>query len=212
MLARKILLATGAAALVTTPAWALPSQAPSNDGTDHAPTTPAGPPATTPNDQGHSQGHSGGANAQNHSGSHGKSHKCKPHKVAYVAAGLLVGQTLVLDGSTPPPVVTTLAVAAAHGDTYSGDVTVDVKRTNHHARGDKGKTVTYTVSHARVTFALPDVNNDGSSGLDDVAPGDRVKVIGKVTTLAKKCDQTGFTPTTTIRHIVFHGPPPTPAS
>lgn len=226
MIFRKLLLAAGLAALTTTPAWALPSQAPSNQGTAHAPTTPAGPPTTTPNDGGHGQGdnHNGGGNNNNGNGNApdhpgkpdhpGQSHKCTPHKVAYVASGLLVSQTLTLDGGAPGPTVTAIAAALhpdAHG-TYSGDVTVDVKHTNHHARGDKGKTVTYTVSHVHVTFALPDVNNDGSSGLDDLAAGDRVKLIGKITALAKRCDQTGFTPTTTIRHIVFHGPPSAHAS
>jgi hypothetical protein len=221
MIVRRLLLAAGLAALTTTPAWALPAQAPSNQGTAHAPTTPAGPPTTTPNDGDHGQGgdHAGGGqngNAPDHPGkpsSPGHSHKCTPHKVAYVASGLLVSQTLTLDGASPPP-TTTAFVAALHpdaGNRYSGDVTVDVKHTNHHAAGDKGKTVTYTVSHARVTFALPDVNNDGSSGLDDLQAGDRVKVIGKVTALARRCDHSGFTPTTTIRHIVFHGPPSTSA-
>jgi hypothetical protein len=204
MIVRKALLAASAAALMTTPAWALPAQAPSNQGTAHAPTT-------TPNDRGHSGGHAAGdhANAPDHTGkpSHpGKSHKCRVHKVAYVASGLLVSQTLTKDGGP----TTTSTSASLHGNpngTYSGDVTVDVKHTNHHARGDKGTTVTYSVSHVRVTFALPDVNNDGSSGLDDLQAGDRVKLIGKITTLAKRCDHSGFTAQTTIRHIVFHAPP-----
>jgi len=233
MLVRKILLTAAAAALMTTPAWALPSQAPSNQGTAHAPTTPAGPPATTPNngDNGQSGSHAGtnGVNGGDQSGDNGQgnapdhpgkpshpghSHKCVTHKVAYVASGLLVSQTLTLDGGAPGPTITAVA-ASLHSDphgTYSGDVTVDVKHTNHHAVGDKGKTVTYSVSHAHVTFALPDVNNDGGSGLDDLQAGDRVKVIGKITALAKRCDQTGFTPTTTIRRIIFHGPPPTSPS
>ncbi len=50
MILRKILLVASAAALMSTPAWALPSQTPSSQGTDHAPsTTPVGPPNTTPN-------------------------------------------------------------------------------------------------------------------------------------------------------------------
>jgi hypothetical protein len=194
-------------------------------------TTPAGPPTTTPKNDGNGQsgshlgtnnaggGHDGNGqgNAPDHPGkpsSPGRSHKCKPHKVAYVASGLLVSQTLTLDGGAPGPTVTAVTASLhpdAHG-TYSGDVTVDVKHTNHHAASDKGKTVTYSVSHAHVTFALPDVNNDGKSGLDDLQAGDRVKVIGKITALAKRCDQTGFTPTTTIRRIVFHGPPSTSPS
>jgi hypothetical protein len=164
MIARKLALATAAVALMSTPAWATAS----NDGTGHP------PPGT-----------------HGKAGQHGASHKCKPHKVGYAAAGVLVSQTLTKDDGA---------------NTYSGDVTVDVKHTNHHAAGDKGKTVTYTVSHAHVTFGLADVNGDGSAGLDDLQPNARVKVIGKITTIARKCDQTGFTPEITIRRVVFHAP------
>jgi hypothetical protein len=44
----KIAGASVALALGAAPAFALPSQAPSNQGTAHAPSTPAGPPSTTP--------------------------------------------------------------------------------------------------------------------------------------------------------------------
>jgi len=165
---RKALLAGSFAALAAMPLWALPAQAHSNHANDHA---------TAPHGQ---------------SGQHGKSHKCKPHKVAYVAVGTLVSQTLAQD---------------AGASTYSGDVVVNVTRTNRHARADKGQQVTYTLTKARLTFGLADTNNDGSVGLDDLAAGDRVRVIGKITTLAKKCDKSNFTATTTIRKVVFHGPP-----
>jgi hypothetical protein len=169
MIVRRILLAAGLAALMTTPALALPGHAPSNEGTGHA-------------------------------------RKCMPHKVAYVASGLLVSQTLTKDG-TVTPTVTASSLHQNADDTYSGDITVDVKHTNHHARADKGHTVTYSVSHVRVRFGLADINNDGAVGLDDVRIGARVKLIGKITTLARTCDQTGFTPQTTIRQVVFHAPP-----
>jgi hypothetical protein len=209
---RKILLAAGAAALMSTPAWALPSQTPSNGGTERAPaTTPVGPPSTTPNNTnnpGSANRHSGKASGIGHkgsgdssskgnsgaqhgkSGTHGKSHKCVAHKVGYVASGTLVSQTLTknTDG------------------TYSGEVVVEVTHTNHHASADKGKTVTYTVENVHVTFGLADTNSDGSVGVDDLAKGDRAHLNGKITTLAKKCDQTEFKATTTIRKIVFHGP------
>lgn len=158
---KKALLAGGVAALAAMPLWALPAQAHSNHANDH-PTAP-----------------------------HGKSHKCKPHKVAYVAVGTLVSQTLTQD---------------AGAKTFSGDVVVNVTRTNRHARADKGHQVTYTLTKARITFGLKDTNNDGSVGLDDLAAGDRVRVIGKITTLAKKCDKSNFTATTTIRKAIFHGP------
>ena len=179
MTLRKILLAAGAAALTTTPAWALPGRAPSNDGTGHAPTTVP---------HGALDGHG------NRGGGHGKSHRCVAHRVGYVAAGALVSQTLTLDS------------AGASHPTYSGDVTIAVTRTNHAARGDKGTTKTYTLAHARVVLGLADQNNDGSVGLDDLAAGDRVKVIGKVTVLRRGCDRSRFTPTITIRQLVVHAP------
>lgn len=210
---RKILLAAGAAALMSTPAWALPTQTPSNGGTEHAPaTTPVGPPSATPNNTdnpGSANRHSGKASVRGHKGSgdsgskgnsgaqhgnsgktHGKSHKCVAHKVGYVASGTLVSQTLTknTDG------------------TYSGEVVVEVTHTNHHAAADKGKTVAYTVANVHVTFGLVDTNSDGSVGVDDLAKGDRTHLNGKITTLAKKCDQTEFKATTTIRKIVFHAP------
>jgi hypothetical protein len=107
-----------------------------------------------------------------------------------VASGTLVSQTLTknADGS------------------YSGEVTVKVKRTNHHGAGDEGTTKTYKAENVHVTFGLADTNSDGSVGLDDLKAGDRVKLIGKITALAKKCSQSGFTATTTIRKIVFNAP------
>jgi len=129
---------------------------------------------------------------------HGKSHKCTPHKVAYVAAGTLVSHTLVMDAaaaedSTPKP-------------TYSGDVTIDVKKGNKAAKADKRTTKTYTLDHARVVLGVEDSNADGRVDLADVAAGDRAKVIGKVTKLAKKCDQTGFTPELTIKKLIINEP------
>jgi hypothetical protein len=201
MKANRILLAASAAALITGPAWALPGLAPAHQG--------KGPPGTMPNNgdnpgssnrsaQGnenagdqrrHAKGHHGNGNAGNPS-KPGNSHKCTPHKVAYVASGTLVLTTLKKNAD----------------GTYSGEVTVNVKHTNHHAAADKGKNTTYKVENVRVTFGLPDANSDGSVGLDDVKAGDRVKLIGKITTLAKKCAKGEFTPTKTIRKIVFHGP------
>ncbi|HWY90673.1 MAG TPA: hypothetical protein VNY31_08380 [Solirubrobacteraceae bacterium] len=219
MIVKKVLLVASAAALMSTPAWALPSQAPSNQGTAHAPsTTPVGPPSTTPantNNPGaanrSSHGDHSGENGEGHKGngsersvqsngsddppnkpSHpGKSHKCKPHNVGYVASGTLVSQTLTKNAD----------------GTYSGEVTVKVTHANHHAIGDLGTTKTYKVENVHVTFGLMDTNKDGSVGLDDLKEGDRVKLIGKIAALAKRCDQSGFTATMTIRKVVFHAPP-----
>jgi hypothetical protein len=212
MIVKKVLLVASAAALMSTPAWALPSQAPSNQGTDHAPsTTPVGPPSTTPNNTNNpgstnrsSHGNHGnhGENGKGHKGSHGSdnpsnkpnhpgnSHKCKPHGVGYVASGTLVSQTLTKNAD----------------GTYSGEATVKVTHTNHHALGDLNTTKTYKLERVHVTFGLADTNSDGSVGPDDLKEGDRVKLIGKITALAKKCSQSGFTATTTIRKVVFHAP------
>lgn len=206
MILKKVLPVACAAALTTTPAWALPSNAPSNQGTSHGPgTTPVGPPSTTPNDTGnpgHSQHGSGGQGGQgnSHKGhpqhpkhpTHGQSHACKPHRVAYVASGTLVGDALTKNAS----------------GTYSGEVTVKVLHANRHAAGDVNATTpkTYRVENVRVRFDLADTNNDGSAGVDDLKEGDRVKLIGGITRLAKRCNQEGFTATTTIRKIVLRAP------
>jgi hypothetical protein len=197
MIVKRILLTASAAALMTSPAWALPGLAPANQGKGH------GPPSTTPNNTNNPGSshrspegtkNTGGKGHHGQSGNPGNSHKCKPHKVGYVASGTLV---LV----TPP--LTTLTKNA--DGTYTGTLEVAVTHTNHHAAGDKG-TKTYTVTNVHVTFGLADTNSDGSVGLDDLKAGDQVKVIGKITALAKKCNQSGFTATTTIRKVVFNAP------
>jgi hypothetical protein len=206
MTVKRLLLAASAVAAMSIPAWALPGLAPANEGKGHSPsTTPNNvnnpgsshrSPEGTENTGGKGNQSSGNQDKGNQGkGNQGKpghpenSNKCKPHKVAYVASGALVSQTLTknADGS------------------YSGEVTVKVKRTNHHAAGE-GPTKTYKPENVHVTFGLADTNNDGSVGLDDLKAGDRVKLIGKITALAKKCSQSGFTPTTTIRKIVFNAP------
>jgi hypothetical protein len=74
-------------------------------------------------------------------------------------------------------------------------ITVHVTKANHHAAGANGSNVTYTVTNAKVTFG---------SGATPPTTGDSVKVIGKTTALGKKCDQSGFTPTITIRKVNVH--------
>jgi hypothetical protein len=119
------------------------------------------------------------------------SHKCTPHNVGYVASGTLVMQTLTLNTD----------------GTYSGTtVEVEVKHTNHHAKKDNNTTKNYEVVKVHVTFGLADTDSDGVVGLDELMKGDRVKLIGSITVLAKKCSTTGFKATTTIRHLVFHAP------
>jgi hypothetical protein len=136
-------------------------------------------------------GSQGKAHHTTKSHSPSKSHKCKPHKVGWVVKGTLVSQALTqnTDG------------------TWSGTVNIDVTRTNHHANAEKGKTnAQYTLDHAKVTFVVTDQPPTGTVDQTDLRPGDRVKLIGKITALSKKCDQTGFTPSFTIRKVVFHDP------
>jgi hypothetical protein len=190
MIVKKTMLAAAAGALMAIPAFALPGLAPADQGNGHR---PSNTPNNTTNPGSSHRSSEGTENAGGHGakpGNSGASHKCKPHKVGYVASGTLVSQTLTknADGS------------------YTGEVTVEVKHTNKHAKGDNNSTKTYKVENVHVTFGLADTNADGSVGLDDLAKGDRVTLLGHITFLAKHCSQTGFTATTTIRHLVFHAP------
>jgi hypothetical protein len=190
MIVKKLLLAAAAGALMTGPAWALPALAPADQGKGHRP-------STTPNNTGNpgsshrsSEGTENTGGKGTKSGDSGSSHKCKPHKVGYVASGTLVAWKLEenKDG------------------TYTGEVEAEVKHTNHHAKKDDNTTKKYEVKNVHVTFGLADTDSDGIVGLDELMKGDRVKLIGGITVLAKKCSQTGFTATTTIRQLVFHAP------
>jgi hypothetical protein len=117
-----------------------------------------------------------------------KSHKCAPHKVAYKASGTLVSESLTQTAGANTP--------KRSDDRYSGTLTVDVTKVNHHAaKGER----TYTLDNARARFY--DADHNGTP--DQPKTGDRVKLIGKITGLAKKCDATGFTATMTIRKVDF---------
>lgn len=205
MIVRRIMLTVGVCALMSTPAWADPGNGQSkhpNDGNSQG-----GAPGVTANPGEHGKGdHGKGNNGDHGNGRHknqnagndnqgnghkGKSHKCVPHAVAYVASGTLVSQTL-----------------APNADgTYSGEVVAMITHTNRHAAGDVNTTVTYKVTDIRVGFGnVKDTNHDGSVGPDDLLAGEKVHVLGKITVLGKKCNQTGFTPEKTVRRIVFHVP------
>jgi hypothetical protein len=117
-------------------------------------------------------------------GEHAKSHKCKPHAVAYRVAGTLVSGSLTKNDD----------------GTYSGDLTVHVTRTNHHARADKGTDKSYALDHAKVNLH----DQDPAA----LVAGSKVKLKGKVTKLAKKCDSTGFTAETKIKRANIQPPKP----
>ncbi len=80
--------------------------------------------------------------------------------------GRLKPRTLVVKG--------TVATVDAAG----GGVTVEVRGGNAAARRLAGRTVAFDVSAARL--AVADVDGDGTAGLGDVRPGDRVLVRARV--------------------------------
>ena len=120
--------------------------------------------------------------------SHSHSHKCTPHKIGFNAAGTLESAALTQTAGAD--------TAARKDDRYSGSVTVDVKRASHKAPTGSQ---TYTLDNDRVKFY--DAAHDGTA--DEPTAGDRVKVKGTYTRLAKKCDQSGFTSTTNVRRVEF---------
>jgi hypothetical protein len=104
-----------------------------------------------------------------------KAQKCQPHAVAYIVSGTLVSGSLTAnsDGS------------------YSGSLTVHVTKANDHAKADKGSNKSYTLDHAKAKL-----HGENPAAL---TANSRVHLNGTITTLAKKCDHTGFTPTITIK-------------
>lgn len=179
---RKLSLALAAAAFATGPGWAPAAAMSAGDG--HSPHGSAG--------DGHGNAGAEHGHGRGHNGTHpGSSHRCQPHAVGYVASGTLEAQSLTKNAD----------------GTYSGSLSVDLTHGNRPARAGLGKQQV-TVEDIRVTFGLRDANGDGSVGLDDLAAGDRVRLLGRITVLAKRCPAGEFTATTTIRHAVFHAPRP----
>lgn len=126
----------------------------------------------------------------------GNIHQCKVHNVGYHAKGTLVSQTLTQTAGADTP-------TDKRDDRYSGDVVVNVTRANHKAATGEQ---TFTLTSARVHYY--DANHDGTA--DTPAAGDTVRIHGKITKLNKKCDQTGFTPTVTVKRISFKQAAPAP--
>jgi hypothetical protein len=117
-----------------------------------------------------------------------KPRDCEPRDVGFNASGTLISQALTQTAGADTD--------KRGDDRYSGTLTVDVKKANHHApRGEQ----TYTVENGRVRF----YDADRDHVADTPKPGDRVKVHGKITKLGKKCDATGSTPTVTVRKVDF---------
>jgi hypothetical protein len=104
-----------------------------------------------------------------------KAQKCQPQAVAYVVSGTLVSGSLTANSD----------------GTYSGSLTVHVMKTNDHAKADKGVDKSYMLDHAKAKL-----HGENPAAL---TANSRVNLSGTITTLAKKCDHTGFTPTITIK-------------
>src|SRR3954447_5279142 len=120
--------------------------------------------------------------------SKGTSKSCTPRKKAYVAAGTVEAAALTKNAD----------------GTYDGTLTVAVTKTNHHARPHKGTSQTYTLDDAKVKLA--DADGNGTIDAADAQPGQRAKVIGKITVLKKRCDASAFTPTVTVRKATLRLP------
>jgi hypothetical protein len=103
-------------------------------------------------------------------------HKCAAHKIAYIASG-----TLVTWSATPNS-----------DGTYTGTIVVTVKHANHHAKSTMGTNATFTLTNTKVSL-----------GKNVTAPtaGDTVKLIGKVTSVAKKCSDQSAAGVVTIRKV-----------
>ncbi len=117
-----------------------------------------------------------------------QSHKCAAHSVAYIVYG------------TVDPTQGTLTLTKNSNGTYSttGSLIVHVTSTNHWAKGEK------TATQPR-TFALtPTTKIRLDHGLSAIAPGDRVKLIGKERVSPSKCNSAPAAPTFTM--LVVHPP------
>jgi hypothetical protein len=109
------------------------------------------------------------------------SEKCEAHKVAYIASGTFVSWAASQTGK----------------HTYTGTITVNVTKTNHHAKAQKGTQYTYTLANSKVVFG---------KGANPPAAGDRVVVTGKITELAKTCTDQSGAGTITVRKVEIRVP------
>jgi hypothetical protein len=128
----------------------------------------------------------GGPNGHSHRGGNrpSGSHKCQPHNRAYVEGG-------TVDSAT----ASTLAQNV--DGTWSGTLVVDLTRASHAARADMGQTVTYTFDSAQLRVRLDD-------GATAFASGERVRLIGKLAGVGRKCPAPSSAPAPVFRRIVVH--------
>ncbi len=115
--------------------------------------------------------------------------QCVPKKIGYKASGELISNGLTQTAGAD--------TAKRRDDRYGGTLTINVTKANHKAaRGEQ----TYTVENARVRFHPHSATTPRE--------GDRVKVSGRRTKLAKHCGPSNFTPTVTVRKVDFKAAKP----
>lgn len=132
--------------------------------------------------------------SQTNGGGHGNSassRKCQPHNVAYVESGTIDQATASTLASNPD-------------GTWSGTLVIDVTKANHHAKADTGKTITYTVTSAKLR-----VRFDGDA--TGFSAGERVKVIAKIAAVAGKCTAAGPAASPVLNTVVVHPAAPSGA-
>ncbi|MDE3129876.1 MAG: hypothetical protein KGL16_01880 [Acidobacteriota bacterium] len=112
-----------------------------------------------------------------------QSHKCKPHNVAYVESG-------TIDAATA-------STLASSNGTWTGTLVVDVTKTNTAAKGDKGKTVTYTFTAAKLRVRF-------GHGVSALSAGEHVQLIGKLQMVGKKCTPLSPAAMPVINKVIVH--------
>jgi len=112
--------------------------------------------------------------------------KCKVHAVGYNAKGTLVGDTSGLTQTKGGD------TAKKGDDRWSGDVVVNVTWANH--KSPKGEQ-TFTLTNGKAAFY--DANSDGTA--DPAVAGDTVRIHGKISKQAKKCNGPNSAAVTTIK-------------
>jgi hypothetical protein len=110
------------------------------------------------------------------------SHRCAAHKVAYVASGVLAAPATLTQakGADTP--------ADTADDRYTGTLSVTVTRANPHAK-DVATPVTVQANDIRL--------HDGVTATP--AAGTRVRLIGKITNVSKRCSDQSVAAAVTIR-------------
>ena len=111
--------------------------------------------------------------------------RCKVHTVGYNAKGTLVSQTLTQTAGADTATDTS-------DDRWSGDVVVNVTWANH--KSPKGEQ-TFTLTNGKAAFY--DANSDGTA--DPAIAGDTVRIHGKISKQAKKCNGPNSAAVTTIK-------------